>query len=237
MANMISNPDVRKKSLAQTLSLILEGFGVFSLLAKLRNLDGKSPEDLVDIALKNSTIRPIQDRAEFLEFAQLIATQRPKNVLEIGTFRGGTLFVFARLSQPDATLISLDLPFSRFGSLIRKLQEPLLRSFTGSRQRLLLLREDSHVEETRSRVAKALDGPLDLLFIDGDHSYDGVKSDFEMYSPLVREAGIVAFHDIANARTDYGVGRFWNEAKNSFKYREIVNPSAAQALGIGVLWK
>jgi len=76
-----------------------------------------------------------------------------------------------------------------------------------------------------------------LLFIDGDHSYDGVKSDFEMYSPLVREAGIVAFHDIANARTDYGVGRFWNEARNSFKYREIVNPSAAQALGIGVLWK
>lgn len=237
MADMIANPDVRKKSAAQTVSLILEGFGVLRLLAKLRNLDGKRPEDLVDIALMNPSIRPIQDRAEFLEFAQLIATQRPKCVLEIGTFRGGTLFVLARLSQPDATLISLDLPFSRFGSLMRKIQAPLFRSFTQSRQRLLLLREDSHSEETRSRVAKALDGPLDLLFIDGDHSYDGVKSDFEMYSPLVHESGIVAFHDIANARTDYGVGRFWNEVKNSFKHREIINLSDAQAPGIGVLWK
>ena len=234
---MISNPDVRKRSMAQTLSLILEGFGVLPLLAQLRKLDGKCPEDLVDIALKNATIRPIQDRAEFLEFAQLIATQRPRNVLEIGTFRGGTLFVLARLSQPDATLVSLDLPFSRFGSLSRKLQAPLFRSFTQSRQRLLLLREDSHSEETRSRVAKALDGPIDLLFIDGDHSYNGVKSDFEMYSPLVRKAGIIAFHDIANVRTDYGVGRFWNEVKSTFKYREIINPGAAEAPGIGVLWK
>ena len=237
MGNMMSNPDVRKKSVAQTFSLILEGFGVFPLLAKLRNLDGKGPEELVDIALQNAAIRPIQDRAEFLEFAQLIAPQRPKNVLEIGTFRGGTLFVLARLSLPDATLISLDLPYSGFGSFSRKLQEPLFRSFTRGRQRLLLLREDSHSEETRSSVAKALNGPLDLLFIDGDHSYDGVKSDFEMYSPLVREAGIVAFHDIANTRTDYGVGRFWNEVKNSFKFREIVNVSASEAPGIGVLWK
>jgi predicted O-methyltransferase YrrM len=234
---MISNPKVRKKTSAQTLSLILDGFGVFPLLAKLLTLDGKGPEDLVDIALKNAAIRPIQDRAEFLEFAQLIAAQRPKNVLEIGTFRGGTLFVLARLSHPDATLISLDLPDSGFGSFSRKLQEPLFRSFTRSRQRLLLLREDSHSEETRSRVAKTLNAPLDLLFIDGDHSYPGVKSDYEMYSPLVREAGIIAFHDIANTLTDYGVGRFWNEVKNSFKYREIVNLSAAEAPGIGVLWK
>jgi len=38
--------------------------------------------------------------------------------------------------------------------------------------------------------------PLDFLFIDGDHTYEGVKRDFEMYSPLVRNGGIIAFHDI-----------------------------------------
>jgi len=84
-----------------------------------------------------------------------------------------------------------------------------------------------------------LEGPIDLLFIDGDHSYQGVKSDFEMYSPLVRDSGIVAFHDIAHARSDYGVKLFWNEIKNGYKYREIINSgaSADQALGIGLLWK
>ncbi|MEO0196406.1 MAG: class I SAM-dependent methyltransferase [candidate division WOR-3 bacterium] len=37
---------------------------------------------------------------------------------------------------------------------------------------------------------------LDFLFIEGNHSYEGVKMDFEMYFPLVRKGGIIAFHDI-----------------------------------------
>lgn len=37
---------------------------------------------------------------------------------------------------------------------------------------------------------------MDFLFIDGDHAYEGVKADFEMYSPLVRKGGLVALHDI-----------------------------------------
>jgi predicted O-methyltransferase YrrM len=37
---------------------------------------------------------------------------------------------------------------------------------------------------------------LDFLFIDGDHTYEGVKQDFEMYTPLVRKGGLVAMHDI-----------------------------------------
>jgi len=146
MNKVFSNPDAYKKSPAQILSSLFQGFGVFSLLASLRNLDAAGPDDLVDIALKNPTICPLQDRAEFLEFAQLLAAEQLKNVVEIGTFRGGTLFVLARLSRPDATLISLDLPNSRFGTLARKFQEPLFRRFTRSGQRLLLLREDSHAE-------------------------------------------------------------------------------------------
>jgi len=39
-------------------------------------------------------------------------------------------------------------------------------------------------------------GELNFLFIDGDHTYEGVRKNFEMYSPLVRRGGIVAFHDI-----------------------------------------
>lgn len=35
----------------------------------------------------------------------------------------------------------------------------------------------------------------DLLFIDGDHSYEGAKQDFDLYFPIVKEGGLVVFHD------------------------------------------
>jgi len=47
------------------------------------------------------------------------------------------------------------------------------------------------------------DRPVDLLFIDGLHSYDTCRSDHELYAPLVRPGGIVAFHD--SAKSDCGV--------------------------------
>ena len=56
------------------------------------------------------------------------------------------------------------------------------------------------------------DNKVDFLFIDGDHSHEGVKKDFEMYSPLVRKGGIIAFHDIV----PFGyptLHKFWNEVK------------------------
>jgi predicted O-methyltransferase YrrM len=237
MHDVSTNPDLYQKSVTQKVSLLFEGLNVFPLLASLRKLEGASPEHLVDFALGHGTIRPLQDRIEFLEFSHLLAAQSLNAVLEIGTFRGGTLFVIARLSQPDATLVSLDLPNSRFGALVRKFQQPLFKNFTRGRQRLFLLRGDSHTEHLRSRVEKVLSGELDLLFIDGDHSYEGVKADFEMYSPFVRQGGMVAFHDIAHAREDYGVKRFWNEIKGGYNHREFINPNAVEALGIGVLWK
>ena len=59
------------------------------------------------------------------------------------------------------------------------------------------MRANSHNLDTLNKVKRILaDRPIDLLFIDGDHTYVGVKMDFEMYRPLVRKGGIIAFHDI-----------------------------------------
>ena len=44
-------------------------------------------------------------------------------------------------------------------------------------------------------AAKNFDKPVELVFIDGDHSYKGVKRDFELWFPKVVEGGIMAFHD------------------------------------------
>jgi predicted O-methyltransferase YrrM len=67
----------------------------------------------------------------------------------------------------------------------------------GADKRVVLIRGDSHSEETLRKVLGILNAnKLDLLFIDGNHTHDGVKKNYEIYSQLVRKGGVMAFHDI-----------------------------------------
>jgi predicted O-methyltransferase YrrM len=172
------------------------------------------------------------------QLANEIAILRAKRVLEIGTCSGGTLFLLCRLAQRDAEIISVDLPRGPFGGGYNWLQQIVYGRFPIGNQRLLLLRADSHSGDTHATVVRELKGkPLDYLFIDGDHSYAGVKRDFEMYSPLVRSGGLIAFHDIAkHTRDDCQVDRFWNEVKASYTHREFIADANQGWAGIGVLY-
>ena len=195
-----------------------------------------TPDKLVDFSLKYPAIRPVQMRSEMVEYARIVADLRPTTVLEIGTYRGGTLFIHSRLAAPHATLISIDLAGSLFGKIWRWLQMPIFNRFPQNGQTLHLLHADSHSKETFSKVSKLLNGrQLDLLFVDGDHSYAGVRADFEMYAPLVRPGGVIAFHDIAVQPPPSEVARFWNEIKPRYRYKEILHSTAIDAMGIGVL--
>jgi predicted O-methyltransferase YrrM len=161
---------------------------------------------------------------------------RPRVVCEIGAAGGGTTFLFARFSAPDALLVSLDLAFD-------EARARAVSTFARAGQRLVCLRRDSHDEETARAVEAELGGRrLDLLFIDGDHSYEGVRRDFEMYGPLVRPGGLVVFHDIVPLRegdTNHDVGgvpEFWRELKQrGGAVEEIVEDWGQSAFGIGVM--
>jgi predicted O-methyltransferase YrrM len=113
--------------------------------------------------------------------------------------------------------------------------------FKRGRQRIVPIRGDSHSEETLRRVLDILSGnKLDLLFIDGDHSYEGVKKDYETYSTLVRKGGVIAFHDIVPGPQHLvgGVPRFWSKLKNSLpdsNSLEIVAEWNQGGYGIGVV--
>jgi cephalosporin hydroxylase len=207
------------------------------LFLQLSKLNGSmTSENLVDFSLKHPAIRPVQLRSEMIEYASIVAELRPTTVLEIGTYRGGTLFVHCRLAAPHATLVSLDLSGSLIGKVWRWLQAPIFNRFTQNGQTLHLLRADSHSKQTFSTVSKLLNGrQLDLLFVDGDHSYRGVRTDFEMYAPFVRRGGIVAFHDIAVQPLPNEVSRFWNEIKPHYQHKEILHSTANDAMGIGVI--
>src|SRR5439155_18420074 len=92
-------------------------------------------------------------------------------------------------------------------------------------QEVTLVRRDSHDVGTFSLTRKVLNNrQIDFLFIDGDHSYQGVKSDFSTYSPLVAEGGMIALHDIVPCLHFHvdDVTRFWTELRDRYKSRAIV---------------
>ena len=207
------------------------------LLRTIDNIsDTVTPAEVVDISLSCPAIQSQQIRSEFLALAKLVKEQNCKYVMEIGTFRGGTLFVFSQLAAPGATMISLDFHMSFFGKVYGALQKPLLRKFVRNGKSLYMVRENSHLPQTLDTIRGILKGhELDFLFIDGDHSYDGVREDFMMYSPLVREGGLIAFHDIADSGGSREVHRLWNELKPNYQHEEFIHVTGDRAMGIGVL--
>jgi predicted O-methyltransferase YrrM len=77
---------------------------------------------------------------------------------------------------------------------------------------------------------------IDLLFIDGDHSYAGVRWDFEAYGSLVRPGGLIALHDVCldpnNSARGFDVASYWRALKRSFSTRTIVDRSAPARMPI-----
>ncbi len=73
------------------------------------------------------------------------------------------------------------------------------------------------------KVIKRLENlELDLLFIDGDHSYSGVKNDFNNYSPIVKSGGLIVVDDYATHDRRYeGVVTFCNKEINEKEFSRI----------------
>ncbi len=181
-----------------------------------------------------------QVKSEILALCKLVEQRKPRFVLEIGTANGGSLFLFSKLAHPEATIISIDLPGGALGGFYPAYKEAFYRSFAGKKQKMILFRADSHDPETLQQVKEVLNGnQLDFLFIDGDHSYEGVKTDFEQYAPLVSKGGIIAFHDIAKHPETWNVAvcNYWEEIKTAYDHQEFIENQEQGWAGIGVLVK
>lgn len=192
---------------------------------ELRHLKRKLPSR--EIAWRTPWLAPMQLREEFDQLLALAAGARA--VVEIGCYHGGTLFLLADVAADDAILVTVDISMSRA-------RMPLYRSFAQRDQKVRPVAADSHDPATVTKAERLFEGrPVDILLIDGDHTYEGVRCDYELWSPLVRLGGLIAFHDINPGLTAGGVPQLWRELGGG---REFVAPGRSEGgFGIGVVTK
>lgn len=79
-------------------------------------------------------------------------------------------------------------------------------------------------------VPRVPDRSIDLLHIDGLHTYEAVRHDFEAWEPKLAEGAWVLFHDTQVREGDFGVWRFWDELKG--RYPRHLEFSHSHGLGV-----
>lgn len=178
----------------------------------------------------------IQIPEELHQLVDCVETLKPVNVMEIGAESGATFFVWCQLAS--GLKISVDWPGGPSGSgkyLDTFELEERTNAMLSWGESICVITGNSRSQEVRSRVQAILKNlKLDFLFIDGDHSYEGVKADYRNYRESVKPGGYIAFHDIKDTpyhrRLGCEVGRLWKELTG--EKREFCSDSDWGGIGV-----
>lgn len=165
-------------------------------------------------------VNAIQKYKELVGLIDFIRTKpEPKNIMEIGTDRGGTFWLWCQLASSDGKIISVDIPDERISREQIENENRYLAAYAKDGQSTFFIREDSHLDSTEEKVVETLGNEqLDILFIDGDHYLEGVTMDFERYKKYVKKEGLIVFHDIVKHTVTYSqVDILWNNLKSAYK--------------------
>jgi cephalosporin hydroxylase len=154
---------------------------------------------------------------EILTLGYWIKGFAPVNILEIGS-KGSTFFIFSKFSTGKKVAVDID---DRRRDLHHFMFGEDFTFFVG----------DSQTEEMRDKV-KDFCPQYDFIFIDGDHSYNGVKRDFELYKDLLSPRGYAVFHDIdpnhifKGDRGGGDVWKFWEDLDYGSKTMIVTQKSS-----------
>jgi len=155
---------------------------------------------------------------EFLALIRIMHGRKVKSILEIGTGTGGSargfLELFNRVTSVDKIkYVGVDALIKKFGWRFN-----------------FILGDSRDVEVI---------GEFDVLYIDGDYEYAGVRNDFERFSPLVKHGGLVIFNNIVKndneAIKGHEVWKLWEALKMQYMHIELVYEDPTWG-GVGVLF-
>lgn len=164
---------------------------------------------------------------EIDRFIAILVEARCRSFLEIGSKFGATLWRVANALPPRSRIVSVDLN-GNLQDCIRHLQKKEYDAH-------LII--GNSMSEITAKQARRL-GPYDALFIDGNHKWMYVESDWKTYGPMAK---IVGFHDIGWRRAVPAapkrilVPEFWNSIKDDYRHEEILHDP--NQYGIGVIWR
>ena len=165
--------------------------------------------------------------APFLKY--LISVLRPKNFVELGVEYGFSYFIACEAIE------DLDLDCKAFA--VDNWQGDPHVGVLGEDVYNSVLEENSKyskfselLKETFTNAAKKFEeNSIDILHIDGTHTYDAVREDFFRYLPKMAENGVILLHDVAVLKPDFGVFKFWQEISQDY---ETINFSHSSGLGV-----
>ncbi len=151
-------------------------------------------------------------------------------VVEIGSFKGrSTCFLSWGAAQARRGKVTAIDHFCGSPQMQRgaAFEDPAIvqmgstrSAFDANLQAAGLIDQVEVMDMPEEQAAENWQKPIRLLFIDGDHSYDSTKRDFELFSPHVVPDGVICFHDYGTQSWP-GVTRFVNElvAQGLWKHR------------------
>jgi predicted O-methyltransferase YrrM len=164
----------------------------------------------------------------------LVSNVKPKTIVELGTYKGTSFFAMAQAIKDEGLKTKLigvdtwegDIHTGFYQNQIYKDVKKIKSSFYKNVQITL---QQMTFDEALKEVK---DHSIDVLHIDGLHTYEAVKHDFETWQDKVSETGIILFHDIHYKKRGFGVYKYWAELKKKYSTLEFMH---SNGLGIIIL--
>lgn len=163
----------------------------------------------------------------------LVRNLKPARIVELGTDYGHSFFSMAQAvvdSKIDAEMNAVDSwegdKHARYydSEVYESVQKVVSKHFAE-------LKINLHKKYFADAVNDFGDNSIDLLHIDGLHTYEAVKDDFDTWLPKMSKSGVIMLHDISQKKKDFGVYKLWEEIKAKYATMEFEHSN-----GLGIVF-